>query len=137
MTPHPRGILLQAFEWYSSPGHYQRLQSQLAYLKELDIDNVWLPPGCKAGSPHSNGYDAYDLYDLGEFEQKGSRATKWGSKEKLLDLANAAKAVNIGIVWDAELGHKASADRTEVCRGVKVDPEGTASPCHLLRVVSA
>lgn len=86
---------------------------------------MWSPPGCKASHPQSNGYDAYDLYDLGEFDWKGSRSTKWGSKEELRELAAAAKANNIGLIWDAVLGHKASADRTETCRAVEVDSKGT------------
>jgi hypothetical protein len=28
---------------------------------------------------HGNGYDIYDLYDLGEFDQKGAVPTKWGT----------------------------------------------------------
>lgn len=31
----------------------------------------------KADAPNGNGYGIYDLFDLGEFEQKGSVATKW------------------------------------------------------------
>lgn len=120
MPLRPRGILLQGFEWYSEPGQWQRLQAQLAHLKDLGVDNIWLPPGCKAGSPKSNGYNTYDLYDLGEFDQKGSRATKWGSEQELLRLVNAAQAIGIGLMWDAVLGHKASADRTKVCRAVEV-----------------
>lgn len=37
------------------------------------------------------GYDIYDLYDLGEFDQKGSRATRWGSKEDLQSLITSAR----------------------------------------------
>ena len=57
----------------------------------MGVDNVWLPPGCKAASPEGNGYDIYDLYDLGEFDQKGQRSTKWGTKEELLELCKVAK----------------------------------------------
>ena len=80
-----------------------------------------MPPGCKAASPEGNGYDIYDLYDLGEFEQKGTRATKWGSKEELLELCKLAEEHDIGIYWDAVLNHKAGADNTERCRVVEVD----------------
>lgn len=125
MVEEENKIMLQAFEWYTPPGHWTRLRNQLPSIGALGINTIWLPPGCKAGHPQSNGYDAYDLYDLGEFECKGSRSTKWGSREELIELAATAKANNIGLMWDAVLGHKASADRTETCRAVQVDPEGT------------
>jgi alpha-amylase len=62
------------------------------------------------------------LWDLGEFEQKGSRRTKWGNKEDLMELARSAKDIGIGLYWDAVLNHKAGADRIEKCRVVEVDP---------------
>ena len=102
-------------------------------LKVLGIDKVWIPPGCKAGWRDSNGYDIYDLYDLGEFDWKGSRATKWGTKEELVEMTKAADDCGIGILWDAVLNHRAAADYTESCQAVKVDPQGmmceTVSPC--------
>jgi len=124
-TPTPENMtMMQAFEWYvpADQKHWKRLESQLPQLKAFGIDNFWIPPGCKASFPNSNGYDAYDLYDLGEFEQKGSRATtKWGTKEELLSLVAKAKEVGAGIYWDAVLNHKAAADHKEVCRVQEVD----------------
>ena len=93
-------------------------------MKRIGIDNIWLPPGCKAGSNRSNGYDIYDLYDLGEFEQKGGRATKWGSRGDLASLFEVANASGVGLYWDAVLNHKGAADYQETCQAVKVDPLG-------------
>jgi alpha-amylase len=75
-------------------------------------------------NPFGIGYDIYDLYDLGEFDQKGAVATRWGSKKDLQDLVLAAQDTKIGIYWDAVLNHKAGADSTESFTAVKVDPEG-------------
>lgn len=52
------------------------------------------------------GYDVYDLYDLGEFDQKGGRRTRYGTKEELLDTVR--KATDLGIVTyvDAVLNHR-------------------------------
>jgi hypothetical protein len=38
----------------------------------------------KADGQNSVGYSIYDLWDLGEFDQKGGKATKWGTKDELL-----------------------------------------------------
>ena len=91
-------------------------------MKSIGLSNIWLPPGCKASSPNGNGYDIYDLWDLGEFDQKGGRATKWGSIEDLKELAAKSNKLGIGLYWDAVLNHKAGADNIEKCRAVEVDP---------------
>ncbi|PGH35400.1 alpha-amylase [[Emmonsia] crescens] len=118
-------LMLQAFEWYvpDDQQHWRRLQAALPSLKAIGVTSIWLPPGCKAMSPSGNGYDIYDLYDLGEFYQKGSRATKWGTKEELVSLVNKAHELEIGVIWDTVLNHKAAADHTERCVAVKVDPK--------------
>ena len=92
-------------------------------LAALGVTSMWIPPACKAARPEGNGYDIYDLYDLGEFEQKGTRATKWGSKEDLVRLAEVADRYGIGVLFDAVLNHKAGADFSEEVRAVRIDPK--------------
>lgn len=133
-------LILQGFEWHtpSSPpapnethsqtSHYSRLTRLLPSLANLGVTTLWLPPGCKGNNPRGNGYDIYDLWDLGEFEQKGARSTKWGSREELRDLMDKGKECGIEMVWDAVLNHKAGADGTEECWAVEVDREGTDRP---------
>lgn len=37
----------------------------------MGFSAIWLPPAYKGvGGIHDNGYGVYDLYDLGEFNQK-------------------------------------------------------------------
>lgn len=119
-------LMMQAFEWYAPDdrGHWRRLSRALPALSSLGVDRLWLPPGCKAMSPSGSGYDVYDLYDLGEFDQKGSIATKWGTKAELQSLASRASELGIGLLWDAVLNHRAGADAAERCCAVRVDPHG-------------
>lgn len=110
---------LQGFEWNvpADQKHWNRLKDSLQSLKDIGVDNVWIPPACKgAGGTEANGYDIYDLYDLGEFDQKGGKPTKWGSKEELLELSKKAEELGIGLYFDAVLNHKAGADEKEKCR---------------------
>lgn len=125
--------MMQAFEWYvpADQKHWARLHDAVAGLKEIGIDNIWIPPGCKASSSQGNGYDVYDLYDLGEFDQKGGKATKWGSKEELMQLVDKTQEVGMGVYWDAVLNHKAAADHKEKCQAQEVDPNGEL--CSILR----
>lgn len=62
-------------------------------------------------------------YDLGEFDQKGTVPTKWGTKDELLEMCETAKNSGVGIYWDAVLNHRFAADHKEKCEAVEVDPE--------------
>ncbi|KAL2824102.1 glycoside hydrolase superfamily [Aspergillus cavernicola] len=118
-------LMFQAFEWHvpDDQAHWRRLRRALPTLEAMGFDNIWIPPGCKAANPSGNGYDIYDLYDLGEFDQKGSQPTKWGTKEELQSLVSRAQDFGIGIYWDAVLNHKAGADYSERFSAVRVDPQ--------------
>lgn len=116
--------LLQGFEWNvpADQKHWKRLTAELQQYKDIGISNLWIPPACKgAGGTKANGYDIYDLYDLGEFDQKGGVSTKWGTKEELLVLSKKAKELGIGLYFDAVLNHKAGADNKEKCNVIEVD----------------
>jgi len=49
---------------------------------------------------------SYDIWDLGEFDQKGAVRTNWGTKEELLGAIK--KAADLGIITyiDAVMNHK-------------------------------
>lgn len=67
--------MMQFFEWYLPENglHWSRCSAQAKALKEAGINMIWLPPAYKgAGGKASVGYDVYDTYDLGEFDQKGT-----------------------------------------------------------------
>jgi len=117
--------MFQGFEWYIPPDHqhWKRLTKAIPSLAALGITRMWIPPACKASWHDNNGYDIYDLYDLGEFDQKGGRRTKWGTKEELVEMVDAANAHGVGILFDAVLNHKAAADYAETVLAVRVDPK--------------
>jgi alpha-amylase len=121
--------MFQAFEWYSPSDnqHWRRLASTVPDLAALGITSMWIPPATKTAWRDSNGYDAYDLYDLGEFHQKGARSTKWGNKEELVDFVEIANANGVKVIFDAVLNHKAGADYVESVKASRVDPEGNCS----------
>lgn len=125
-TPTPQNqTLLQAFEWHTPGDHWNRLAEVVQTLCDFGITSLWLPPGCKANSPQGNGYDCYDLWDLGEFDQKWTRATKWGSREELDEMMAKAKSLGVKVIWDAVLNHKTAGDAKEECWAVEVDRGGT------------
>lgn len=108
--------MLQYFEWYLPKNglHWERCSAQAKKLKEAGINMVWLPPAYKgAAGAKSVGYDVYDTYDLGEFDQKGSIATKYGTKEAYEKAVKTLQDNEIEVLADVVLNHMMGADETE------------------------
>lgn len=108
--------MMQYFEWYLPEKclHWKRTIAQAKSLRESGINMVWLPPAYKgAAGAASVGYDVYDMYDLGEFDQKGSVATKYGTREDYLAAVKALQEQGIQVLCDVVLNHRMGADDTE------------------------
>ena len=116
---------MQYFEWYlpSDGQHWNNLADDAQHLADLGISHVWMPPAFKATNKDDVGYGVYDLFDLGEFNQKGTIRTKYGLKEEYLNAINQLKNVGIVPMADVVLNHKAAADKLETFDVVEVDPE--------------
>ncbi len=118
--------LIQFFHWYY-PGDgklWNELASKASELSELGITAVWLPPAYKGISGgYSIGYDTYDLFDLGEFDQRGSVPTKYGTKEQYINAIETVHKYNIAVIADAVFNHKGGADELEKFTVLEVDPE--------------
>lgn len=118
--------MIQFFHWYSEGNSklYDHAKDSAEYLKQLGISAVWFPPAYKAnGGGYSVGYDPYDLYDLGEFDQKGTIPTKYGTKEQYVNACKTLQENGISVIADIVLNHKAGGDEKEKFHAVKVNPE--------------
>ena len=108
--------LMQYFEWYlpNDCNLWQSLMADAVHLKSIGITDVWLPPAYKgAGGIDDTGYGVYDLYDLGEFDQKGTVRTKYGTKDEYIKAINTLHENGINVIADIVLNHKVGADETE------------------------
>jgi len=117
--------IMQFFEWNlpTDGGHWNFLKEQSKALSDAGINTLWLPPAYKGGGGSNDaGYDVYDLYDLGEFDQKGGVRTKYGTKDEYINAIAEAHKNNIQILADIVLDHKGGADGVEWVKVVKVDP---------------
>lgn len=119
------GMMIQFFHWYNTDGTLWKIVAKEApRLKELGITAAWLPPAFKGSKGRdSRGYDVYDLYDLGEFDQKGTVRTRYGTKEEYLEAVKQLKANGIQVIVDVVFNHLGGADETEEVWVKKVDPE--------------
>jgi len=119
------GTAIQLFHWYTpDDGQYWNEVNKMASdLAAMGITAVWLPPACKAAAGGvSTGYDVYDLYDLGEFDQKGTVRTKYGTVEEYIQAVQSLKEAGIQVIVDIVLNHKGGGDETENVMAVKVNP---------------
>lgn len=120
------GTMLQGFQWeLPSDGRWwRRLQRSAFGLHRAGFTAVWLPPACKCrGGVDDVGYGTYDLYDLGEFYQKGAVRTKYGTKAEYLAAIASLKAADIQPLADVVLNHRMGADGTETVTVIEDDPE--------------
>ncbi|MEG0092975.1 MAG: alpha-amylase [Erysipelotrichaceae bacterium] len=111
------GVMFQYFEWYITWDQHlwKQVASDAKKLKKIGISSVWLPPAYKGYSGKEDaGYGVYDCYDLGEFDQKGSVATKYGTKKEYLKAIQTLQENGIEVYGDIVLNHKMGADETEM-----------------------
>lgn len=118
-------VMMQAFEWYlpNDGNYYKEMKEKAETLKNSGIDAIWLPPMFKATGTDDTGYGIYDLFDLGEFDQKGAVRTKYGTIEELRDLIEELHRLEMKVYADVVLNHKAGADFTEEFLAIQVDEE--------------
>jgi alpha-amylase len=120
------GVLFQFFQWHcrNDGTLWDELAAQATTLCRAGITAVWLPPACKgAGGVDDTGYGVYDLFDLGEFDQKGAVRTKYGTRAQLLAALEAARQAGLQVYADVVLNHRQGADETEEVEAVEVNPE--------------
>ena len=118
--------LIQFFHWYYNEEQnlWTKVAAEAGHLKEIGITAVWLPPAYKSNNAaYDVGYAVYDLFDLGEFDQKGSVNTKHGSKDEYIKAIEALHDNGVGVLADAVFNHKAGGDELEKIAVRTVNPE--------------
>ncbi len=108
----------QAFYWDAYPGLWTELAAMAAPLAEAGINAMWLPPAAKGFSgTFSVGYDVYDFWDLGEFNQKGTIATRYGTRSELQSALAALDGMGIDAYYDVVFNHRMGADSRQFIQG--------------------
>ena len=126
MNREINGVMMQYFEWYlnCNKNLWNTVKKKGEELSRLGITAIWLPPAYKGiGGENEVGYGVYDLYDLGDFDQKGSIATKYGTKDEYLDAIVALQQSGLDVYADIVLNHKMGADKLQTIKAVKCDWE--------------
>lgn len=121
-----RGTMIQTFHWYSpNNGNFWNDWAKKANeLKKKNFTAFWLPPAHKGmAGTYDVGYGVYDLFDCGEFNQKGTTRSKYGTKAEYQNCIDKAHNAGLQVYSDVVLNHKMGADDTQwVQHVVVVDP---------------
>lgn len=118
--------LFQAFHWYSrGDGQFWNdCAAKAAHWKHLGLTHVYLPPAYKSGFGASEpGYAVYDLFDLGQFNQKGTIRTKYGTRKQYLECIRSMHQQNLQVIADVVLNHKLGGDEKETFPVKQVNSE--------------
>lgn len=114
------GVMMQAFYW-DCPSLERRegawwevVRAEVPALALDGFTALWLPPASKAASWNSMGYDPYDYYDIGEFNQKGRKETWFGTRQQLLTLVEQSHARHLQVYADVVINHNSGADGQEM-----------------------
>ena len=116
-------VVFQAFWWDAwTERHPQDWYTYLAKLaprlRELGFDGIWIPSPSKGNAgTNSMGYDVFDHYDLGDKDQKGTIATRFGTKDSLLRLVAVAYANGLEVYPDIVLNHAIGAELDQAAPG--------------------
>jgi alpha-amylase len=125
------GVMMQFFHWYTAGdgSHWNQAASRASELARAGFTGVWLPPAYK-GTAGTNdvGYGVYDMYDLGEFEQKGSVRTKYGTKAEYVAAVQALQKAGLQVYADTVLNHRMGGDSTEVTRATPYPQDDRLRP---------
>ncbi len=132
------GVMLQAFHWYLPQGGtlWREVTAAADDLARAGFTAIWLPPAYKG---HVGGYDVgygvYDMYDLGEFDQKGTIPTKYGTRDQYLAAIRALQAAGIAVYADIVWNHRLGGDGSEAIRATPHSTHDRSRPSGPTREV--
>ncbi len=113
-------VMMQAFYWDSPKAENKEHEwwnfvgERVEELGRVGFNALWLPPVSKAASDTSMGYDPYDYFDLGDFDQKGGVKTWYGNRAELEALIAKAHSASVGVYADMVINHCSGADVEEL-----------------------
>jgi len=110
------GVMMQGFYWDVPAGGtwWETVSTKVDAWGAAGFDAVWLPPVSKAqNGSFSMGYDPYDYFDLGSYDQKGGVETRFGSEEELRNLVDDSHQAGLAVIADIVINHNSGADVQE------------------------
>ena len=105
------GSMFQGFFW-DTPGGWYNIMSQNSNAIRYQnggygADRIWFPPSSKGqGGGFSMGYDPADYYDMGNYNQHGWTATRFGTKAELTAATASYRNKGVTTMADIIINHR-------------------------------
>lgn len=98
-------VMLQWFET-----EWDEMYRRLPEVSEIGYDYMWIPPPTKAptglGTKWGNvGYSLCDRFDIGDIPQRGSLATRYGTRGSLRNMVDKSHQCDVKIMPDIIMNH--------------------------------
>jgi alpha-amylase len=125
------GTMMQYFHWYIPDDGtlWDQANRQAADLSAKGFTALWLPPAYKGNGGKSDvGYGVYDLFDLGEFDQKGSIRTKYGTRQQYVDAIQSLHAAKLQVYADGVMNQKMGGDAAETPKATPYSQSDRLNP---------
>jgi alpha-amylase len=111
-------VMMQAFYWdvpvnaNSLNGTWwDNLKAKSTVLKNAGFKGIWVPSPAKGNfGIYDMGYGIFDLYDLGNYNQKGTVETRFGSRSELEQMISTMHTNQIDVYADIVLNHLYTGD---------------------------
>jgi alpha amylase-like protein len=114
--PKPEMII----QWFSTS--WAEITKRLPEIAAAGYTAVWLPPPTKGAEGVADvGFSVYDRFDLGNYDQRGTIATKYGTKDEVIALVQEAHRVGLKVYFDTVMNHNANPGKIEN-PGVALEP---------------
>ena len=111
-------VMMQAFYWdvpvdavNKNGTWWDNLNSKSIELKNAGFTGIWVPSPAKGNfGIYDMGYGIFDHYDLGNYNQKGSIETRFGSRAELESMISSMHTNGIEVYADIVLNHLYTGD---------------------------
>lgn len=112
-------------QWFETP--WAEIEARLPEVASAGYDALWLPPPTKGSEGARDvGFAVFDRFDLGDGDangqaQRGTVATRYGTKAELLSLVAAAHRFGLRVYFDVVMNHNGNPNGIENV-GVSLQP---------------
>lgn len=106
-------VMMQAFYWdvpvdatNLNGSWWNNLSNKASTLDDAGITGLWVPSPAKGNfGIYDMGYGIFDHYDLGNYNQKGTTETRFGSRAELESMISTLHSNGIEVYADIVLNH--------------------------------
>jgi hypothetical protein len=102
-------VILQYFE---TP--WAEIEARMPEIAAAGYDALWLPPPTKGSEGIRDvGFAVYDRFDLGDQNQRGTTATRYGTTAQLKSMVQVAHRFGVRVYFDVVMNHNGNPGTVE------------------------